>query len=42
MITQEDLNTFLSVIDKISEWCKMNKMIINTNKGTIMQGENHL
>ena len=30
--TQEDLSTFRSDIDKISEWCKMKKMIMNTKK----------
>ena len=30
--TQEDLSTFQSDIDKISDWCKMNKMRINTKK----------
>ena len=30
--TQEDLSTFQSDIDKISDWCKMNKMRINTKE----------
>ena len=30
--TQEDLSTFESDIDKISDWCKMNKMRINIKK----------
>ena len=34
--TQEDLSNFQSDIDKISEWCKMNKMIMNTKKCKIM------
>ena len=34
--TQEDLSTFQSDIDKILEWCKTNKMIINTKKCKIM------
>ena len=34
--TQEDLSNFQSDIDKISEWCKMNKMITNTKKCKIM------
>ena len=34
--TQEDLSTFQSDIDKISDWCKMNKMRINTKKCKIM------
>ena len=35
--TQEDLSTFQSDIDKISDWCKMNKMRINTKKCKIMR-----
>ena len=35
--TQEDLYTFQSDIDKISDWCKMNKMRINTKKCKIMR-----
>ena len=35
--TQEDLSTFQSDIDKISAWCKMNKMRINTKKCKIMR-----
>ena len=35
--TQKDLSTFQSDIDKISELCKMNKMIINTKKWKIME-----
>ena len=37
--TQEDLSSFQHVqsgIDKISDWCKMNKMTINAKKCTIM------
>ena len=34
--TQEDLSTFQSDIDKISDCCKMNKMRINTKKCKIM------
>ena len=30
--TQEDLSSFQSDLDKISAWCKMNKMTINTKK----------
>ena len=30
--TQEDLYTFQSHVDKILDWCKMNKMRINTKK----------
>ena len=30
--TQGDLSTFQNDIDKISDWCKMNKMRINTKK----------
>ena len=32
MNTQDDLTTFQSEIYKISEWCKMNKMTMNTTK----------
>ena len=42
--TQEDLSTFQSDIDKISDWCKMNKMRINTKKCKIMRkkkGKSH-
>ena len=35
--TQEDLSSFQSDIDKISVWCKMNKMTINTKKCKIMR-----
>ena len=35
--TQEDLSTFQSDIDNISDWCKMNKMRINTKKCKIMR-----
>ena len=35
--TQEDLSTFQSDKDKISDWCKMNKMRINTKKCKIMR-----
>ena len=35
--TQEDLSTFQSDVDKISDWCKMNKMRINTKKCKIMR-----
>ena len=35
--SQEDLFTFQSDIDKISDWCKMNKMRINTKKCKIMR-----
>ena len=35
--TQEDLPTFQSDIDKISDWCKMNKMRINAKKCKIMR-----
>ena len=35
--TQEDLSTFQSDIDKISDWCKMNKMRINSKKWKIMR-----
>ena len=35
--TQEDLSTSQSDIDKISDWCKMNKMIINTKKCKVMR-----
>lgn len=28
--TKEDLSSFQSDIDKIFDWCKMNKMTINT------------
>ena len=35
--TQEDLSTFQSDIDKISDWCKMNKTRINTKKCKIMR-----
>ena len=35
--TQEDLSTFQSDIDKISDWCKMNKMRINTKKWKIIR-----
>ena len=34
---QGDLSTFQSDIDKISDWCKMNKMRINTKKYKIMR-----
>ena len=35
--TREDLSTFQSDIDKISEWCVVNKMtIINTRKCKIV------
>ena len=34
---QEDLSSFQSDIDKISDWCKMNKMTINTKKCKIMR-----
>ena len=34
--TQEDLSTFQRDVDKISEWCKMNKMTMNTKKCKIM------
>ena len=34
--TQEDLSNFQSNIDKISDWCKRNKMIMNTKKCKIM------
>ena len=30
--TQEDLSTFQSDVDKILDWCKMNKMRINIKK----------
>ena len=32
IITQEDLSAFQSDMDKISDWCKMNKMRINTKR----------
>lgn len=35
--TREDLSTFQSDIDKISDWCKMNTMRINTKKYKIMR-----
>ena len=35
--TQEDLSSFQSDIDNISDWCKMNKMIINTKKCKVMR-----
>ena len=35
--TQEDLSTFQSDIDKISDCCKMNKMRINTKKCKIVR-----
>ena len=35
--TQKDLSTFQSDIDKISGWCKMNEMTINTKKCKIMR-----
>ena len=35
--TQEDLSSFQSDIDKISDWGKMNKMTINTKKRKIMR-----
>lgn len=35
--TREDLSSFQSNIDKILDWCKMNKMTINTNKCKIMR-----
>ena len=35
--TQEDLSSFESDINKISDWCKMNKMTINTKKCKIMR-----
>ena len=35
--TQAELSTFQSDIDKISDWCKMNKMRINTKKCKIMR-----
>ena len=35
--TQEYLFTFQSGIDKISDWCKMNKMRTNTKKCKIMR-----
>ena len=35
--TQEDLSSFQSNIDKILDWCKMNKMTINTKKCKIMR-----
>ena len=34
---QEDLSSFQSDIDKISDWCKMNKMTIDTKKCKIMR-----
>ena len=34
--TREDLSSFQSEIDKISDWCKMNKMTINTKKCKII------
>ena len=37
LVTHEDLSTFQSDIDKISDWCKMNKMRINTKKCKIMR-----
>ena len=37
IITQEDLSAFQSDMDKISDWCKMNKMRINTKECTIMR-----
>ena len=41
--TQEDLSTFQSDIDKISDWCKMNKMRSNTKKCKIIRkpGKSH-
>ena len=35
--TLEDLSTSQSDIDKISDWCKMNKMRINSKKCKIMR-----
>ena len=35
--TQEDLSSFQHDIDKKTDWCKMNKMTINTKKCKIMQ-----
>ena len=35
--TQEDLSTFQSDIDKISEWCNMHNMTINTKSHAIMR-----
>ena len=34
---QEDLSSFQSDIDKISDWCNMNKMTIDTKKCKIMR-----
>ena len=34
--TEEDLSTSQSGIDKISDWCKINKITINTKKCKIM------
>lgn len=35
--TQEDLSSFQSDMDRISDWCEMNKMTINTKKCKIMR-----